>query len=104
MFPVPITLRHTGNAHLPSSATATFLASWTSKDGQPRCAHLAVALPLCLFVGLVAPVKSAGELHGLDITFTVWTLHSWSGHYIHGLEVVMLRAIIIHDTVLKKEP
>ncbi|MEW5319021.1 MAG: hypothetical protein WDW38_010197 [Sanguina aurantia] len=59
MFPVPITLRHTGNAPLPSSATATFLASWTSKDGQPRCAHLAVALPLCLFVGLVAPVKSA---------------------------------------------
>ncbi|MEW5301465.1 MAG: hypothetical protein WDW36_004324 [Sanguina aurantia] len=59
MFPVPITLRHTGSAPLPSSATATFLASWTSKDGQPRCAHLAVALPLCLFVGLVAPVKSA---------------------------------------------
>lgn len=55
-----------GVACLPCDRTLSVSASYKTASGEPRIAHCEVQLPLCLFGGLVPPVKSAAHKITLD--------------------------------------
>jgi hypothetical protein len=57
---LPVASQAASSACLPVSTTALVIASFTTSAGEPRAQQLEVALPLCLFAGVVPPVKNAG--------------------------------------------
>jgi len=62
---VPITLFIGANS-LPPSNMVSVIASYTTNLGEPRTARTEVALPMCLFCEVVAPLKNAGYKITLD--------------------------------------
>lgn len=46
---------------LPQGGHATVVATYATREGEPRSQRLEVALPLCAFCQVVPPVKNAGE-------------------------------------------